>query len=334
MSDKPKETDHSATPDDQQKKASEEVSEEIDDLELEPIAANLPSKSPESKIPNKHDLPDKKDPGEPASEKAEDDDSEEASDPEESEPKSRRWFPSEKSVDLSEKNPADNGDSDQGKDLDLDLEEIDDEPDSDDDVPIKPSAEPVTRQPKEPMTGVEKLAIAILLILVLGGLAVYLPQMIPEGTVTETVVDEAETPIKRDRVTIESLEARWIDTIDIMSKVRRGVEWTPKVDLQISGEGEGALRVIFFDQDGKERGDTIDFAFRNGVFVPSNESTGRFYCTQGLGHERELKDIQARGDVFWTARILLGPKVKAPLSEFEQIVEIRVPYDLMADSRD
>jgi len=176
---------------------------------------------------------------------------------------------------------------------------------------------------------VEKISLGIFILLLIVGLAIYVPQMIPKGQLTSSIVDVANTPINLDGITIETLEAHWTETLNIKSRVRRDVEWTPAVELAISGAGSGAFRILFLDQDGRQRGDTMDIAFADGKFQPSMQSSENIYCTHGLTSELELKDLRARGDSWWTIRVLKGKDVKAPSSEFETIIETKIPFKIV-----
>lgn len=176
---------------------------------------------------------------------------------------------------------------------------------------------------------VEKISIGLFILLLIVGLVIYIPQMIPEGQLTKDIVDVAETPIQLEDITIETLDARWTETLHITSRVRRNVEWTPEVELAISGSGSGAFRIIFLNQDARQRGDTIDIAYADGKFLPSMQSSEKIYCTHGFTSELELKDLRARGDSWWTVRMLKGQDIKAPSSEFETIIEMKIPFEIV-----
>ena len=118
-------------------------------------------------------------------------------------------------------------------------------------------------------------------------------------------------------------------TINIASRVRRNVKWTPELEIAISGDGSGALRFIFLDQNGRQRGDTMDIAFANGKFQPSMQSSTMIYCTHGFTNELELKDLRARGNAWWTVRVLKGQDLKAPSSEFESVIEMKIPFKIV-----
>lgn len=180
---------------------------------------------------------------------------------------------------------------------------------------------------------VEKIALIVFFLVLVVGLAVYIPQMIPQGQLTNNVVDAADTPIELDDITIETLDARWTQTLHIPDRVRRNVEWTPELELAISGSGSGAFRILFLNQDGRQRGDTMDIAFADGKFQPSGNSSEKIYCTHGLASDLELKDLQARGDAWWTVRVLKGQNIKAPSSEFDTIIEMRIPFKIVLSNR-
>ncbi len=201
--------------------------------------------------------------------------------------------------------------------------------DNEDDEPTIKRSENFSAKKKINMTLVEKGALSIFLLLLITGVAIYVPQMIPEGQISNVIVDVADTPIELEDITIETLEGRWTETINIASRVRRNVKWTPELEIAISGTGSGALRFIFLDQDGRQRGDTMDIAFANGMFQPSMQSSTKIYCTHGFSSELELKDLRARGNAWWTVRVLKGQDLKAPSSEFESIIEMKIPFEIV-----
>ncbi len=59
------------------------------------------------------------------------------------------------------------------------------------------------------------------------------------------------------------------------------------------------------------------------------QSSEKVYCTHGFTSELELKDLQARGDSWWTIRVLKGQDLKASSSEFETIIEMKIPFEIV-----
>ncbi len=179
---------------------------------------------------------------------------------------------------------------------------------------------PKRDQPAKPVTlraiGLSKLEriglIGLALVLLAGGLFV-LSQTIGRLPKADSG-SSADFPVRGGHVRIDAADTAWREPVTggaEADRVRRGTVLIPVVDLEI-GEGTGAIRVFFRDENGTAVGDAISRPVRGA-------GTLSFAATAGFDNLGLYAAYRTDRTEPWTVEVYEGPGADRPLEEFTKL---------------
>lgn len=183
------------------------------------------------------------------------------------------------------------------------------------------SAERIELRPKLALNLLEKIGLACLLVLLIGG-GVWAYR----NTVSK--IDGGENspgtalPASGSYVTIRRIESYWrapVTTGDKREIVRRGVVLIPVVEITVSGKG--AVRVLFRDDKGTDVGDPV-------VREVNGDATLEIPATVGFEDVSAHAAYQAGLTKPWLVRIADGPATGAAGSNFKDLAKSRIGPNL------
>lgn len=137
----------------------------------------------------------------------------------------------------------------------------------------------------------------------------------------------ASFPVKGDLIRIQSAHTYWREPIrdgPEADKVRLETRLIPVLELTLSGSGNGAIRVLFRDDQGTAIGDSTTRGVIHGVWADSNQTTIRFPSTAGFDELGMYAAYRTGGTKPWRAEILEGPSPEASRSQFKKICDIAI----------
>jgi len=180
--------------------------------------------------------------------------------------------------------------------------------------------------PRRPWTRGEKLtSVALLALVVLCG-ALLAPGWLAPADAEPRMVDEPALPIQHGGLTLTAAEADWVT----LQPTDKATHWHPRLELEVAPGSSGVLRVFFYSVNGLQQGDTLNFTVEDGRFTDSGSARLTTLSTQGLESILLVKDIQVRGDEFWSVRVMSGPSARAGIDEFSELMHLRIPWDIAA----
>ncbi len=183
------------------------------------------------------------------------------------------------------------------------------------------TAERIELRPKLALNLLEKIGLACLLVLLVGG-GVWAYR----NTVSK--IDGGEStpvtglPVTGSHVTIRKIESYWrapVGSGDKREIVRRGVVLIPVVELTVSGKG--AVRVLFRDDKGTDVGDPV-------VREVNGDTTLEIPATVGFEDLSAHAAYQAGLTKPWQVRIADGPSTAAAGSDFKDLAKSRISPNL------
>ncbi|QQL43801.1 hypothetical protein [Sulfuriroseicoccus oceanibius] len=177
--------------------------------------------------------------------------------------------------------------------------------------------------PRTPWSLREKLtAIVIVAVIVLCG-GMLAPGWFAPGTAEPRIIDEPELPLQHGQLTLTAASADWA-TLDENGKPN----WEPSLQLEVAPGSSGVLRVFFYDVNGRQKGDTLNLVVRDGAFTETGNAQLTTRSTAGIDSMLVIKDVQVRGDEFWSVRVMSGPSTRAGIDEFTEMTHLRIPWDI------
>jgi hypothetical protein len=182
------------------------------------------------------------------------------------------------------------------------------------------AAERISLRPKLAFNPLEKIGLACLLVLLLGG-GVWAYR----NTVSKLAGAEkdqgTEMPAKGSHVTIRGIKSYWrapVTTGEKREIVRRGVVLIPVIEVTLTGKG--AVRLLFRDDAGRDVGDPV-------VREVNGDTTLEIPATVGFEDISAHAAYQAGLTRPWQVRIADGPSASAAGSEFKEVARMPIsPY--------
>lgn len=191
------------------------------------------------------------------------------------------------------------------------------------------AAGPDSSRPKWSLDSGDRKWLVILLagLLVIGG-AFYF--MLRSGLPVDSIYhaqSKPKLPIKGEKVTIGNLEMDWKD--EGSGSLAGGIKANtllPRLSLRFEAGSRGAVRIFFKNERDQLVGDTVDFEL-------TGEAVERVVtCTGGLRSRLEYDALRARDLARWTIEIHEGPNPQAPLTEFNMLCRLAIPWNLDRES--
>jgi hypothetical protein len=174
------------------------------------------------------------------------------------------------------------------------------------------AAERIELRPKLAFNLVEKIGLACLLVLLLGG-GVWAYRNTVSKMAGEDRNKGTELPASGSHVTIREIKSYWrapVATGENREIVRRGVVLIPVVEITLSGKG--AVRLLFRDDSGRDVGDPV-------VREVNGDATLSIPATVGFEDISAHAAYQAGLTRPWQVRIADGPSTGATGSEFKDV---------------
>lgn len=143
------------------------------------------------------------------------------------------------------------------------------------------------------------------------------------------MVDMPDFPVSGQHATLSEAETYWREPVrDGPSRdvAKREVVMIPVLDLSLeSGKSsQGALRIIFRNNEGTPIGDPITRSFSGGHFDASGNAKISFPSTNGFTDKGTFNGYRTRTGRPWMADVMEGPSVDAPAGSFKLLVQIPV----------
>lgn len=150
---------------------------------------------------------------------------------------------------------------------------------------------------------IEKIALALVFLAVLEGLAFFMFG-VQKPTKGEEKILSSPLPAKGFFITLESVLLQWQDVREKKPEIPNGMN-TPMAKVKISGSGSGFLKVIFRDEQKALVGRIVSVPFNSGLFEnQANEI--EIYATEGANSNKPqqvMKDRAGGGLESWTVEI-------------------------------
>lgn len=141
--------------------------------------------------------------------------------------------------------------------------------------------------------------------------------------------DTSTFPLRGEHIAISSASGGWMQVSAARDRVRLGVRYAPVFTLVAEG-GDGAMRVVFFDERGRQRGDTQTFTVSGGTF-PNGERKISVMGTDGLTSDIDYNDLRARAIHRWAVEIREGPSADSSGSDFKPLRRLPLRWQLVAE---
>lgn len=173
------------------------------------------------------------------------------------------------------------------------------------------------------LSKIERVGLLVLLALLLfGGIAAVIISL--NRLPTENVrVRANDFPIKGQHLSIAAAESYWRAPVangDHPDVVRRGTVLIPAISLK-AGEGSGALRIIFRNQDGDSVGDVITRSVKPGEKLEIAATAG----FDDLGMHAAYRTGETKP---WVIGVYEGPSEDAAPNSFKKLFEMNISTDL------
>ncbi len=137
-------------------------------------------------------------------------------------------------------------------------------------------------------------------------------------------------PASGDMFLVKSEGLGWARVDSATERVRLGVEYVPQLNLKVEGSATGALRVVFLNELGRQRGDTVTVSIRNGTVAGAEDGMLPILGTDGLANTLEYNDLRARPELSWRVEIREGADAQGDGRAFRTILRAPIPRDLIA----
>jgi hypothetical protein len=145
----------------------------------------------------------------------------------------------------------------------------------------------------------------------------------------DTSLEAVDLPAKGALLTINSIEAVWREPRP-GETVRPGANIVPVVDIGIGG-GSGYLRVLFRDEAGKIRGDSLVEQVTSGKVASGTSYTG--VCSEGYATSMRLIECQAGRQEPWLVQIYESKRYDQSIEDWTLIAVFDMPAEQEAKSR-
>jgi len=158
-------------------------------------------------------------------------------------------------------------------------------------------------------------AVAVVFLFVVG--AFIMIKSLEPGFKPNALVESAPLPLTGEFAAVRDIEVRWVENPE-----HGNVSHAPMATIEFANDSpEGALRIFFLNQLGRQIGDT-----QNVRAAPGETIT--VVGTGGLDRELDYLDLRATGRDYWSVRIVEGPSTTAPIADFRPLVHLRIPWTL------
>lgn len=137
-------------------------------------------------------------------------------------------------------------------------------------------------------------------------------------------------PASGDMFMVKSEGLGWARVDSTTERVRLGVEYVPQLNLKVEGSATGALRVVFLNELGRQRGDTVTVSIRNGSVAGAEDGVLTILGTDGLANTLEYNDLRARPELLWRVEVREGADAQGDGRAFRTILRAPIPRDLIA----
>ena len=143
------------------------------------------------------------------------------------------------------------------------------------------------------------------------------------------MVEMPDFPVSGQHASLADAETYWREPVregPSRDVAKREVVMIPVLDLSLNPEmsAQGALRIIFRNNEGTPIGDPITRSFNGGRFDASGEFKISFPSTNGFTDKGAFNGYRTRTGRPWMADVLEGPSVDAPAGSFKLLVQIPV----------
>ena len=192
-------------------------------------------------------------------------------------------------------------------------------------IDLTPSEEPSKiNKKKSPLlkfrlSGMEAICIGIFALLLIAGAVFFFANSINKIPEPPKQLTEKDFPISGKHFTAATVETFWREPVltgDKADAVRRGTNLIPVLKITTKG-GSGAVRVTFYDQDGKSVGDVISRSVADGKTI-------EVAATSGFD-DINMHSAYRTGDMKpWTVEVHEGPSENAMGSEFSKLFKIAI----------
>jgi hypothetical protein len=134
-------------------------------------------------------------------------------------------------------------------------------------------------------------------------------------------------PVTGKLISIQSARTFWRKPIRSGTghdNARMETSLIPVLELTLSGSGNGAIRVIFRDDQGASIGDSTTRRVTNGTWADSGQTMIAFPSTDGFDDSGMYNAYRTGGTKAWRAEILEGPSPEAPRREFKKLCDVTI----------
>jgi hypothetical protein len=181
---------------------------------------------------------------------------------------------------------------------------------------------PVSLRPHLGLSAVERIGLALLVLLLLAGGAVILVfsnKHLPREAQRAKAND---FPIKGQHLTVDSAVSYWrepITTGNDRDSVRRGTQLLPVLEITAHG-GPAAVRVYFRNEDHAVIGDAVTKTVRDGTPMPIPATAG----FDDLGMHAAYRTGESKP---WIIEVFEAPSENAPGNSFRKLFEMNISTD-------
>jgi hypothetical protein len=134
-------------------------------------------------------------------------------------------------------------------------------------------------------------------------------------------------PVTGELISIQSARTFWRKPIRSGTghdNAKMETSLIPVLELTLSGSGNGAIRVIFRDDQGASIGDSTTRRVTNGTWADSGQTMIAFPSTDGFDDTGMYNAYRTGGTKAWRAEILEGPSPEAPRREFKKLCDVTI----------
>jgi len=179
----------------------------------------------------------------------------------------------------------------------------------------QPGSPAAARRTLKPVERISLAAVAVFLLATLGfGLKIFFDQI----PTRELGLKAPDFPVEGQRITIKDAESFWRDT------GRSDAILVPVIELAMEGGGNGAIRVLFRNDEGSLVGDSVTCSFASGRFSDTGEPKTQIAATSGFKEMGGYAAYQTGESDLWSIEIYEGPEPRAPLSSFHLLFKMPV----------
>lgn len=177
-------------------------------------------------------------------------------------------------------------------------------------------------------TTVEKVSLGVFAVLLLS-LGIWAGLVFLNELPTEDPEAPADLPVKGKQVVIKNLETYWRKPDSDRDRgVQASVKIIPATEISLGkGDGSGALRVFFEDDNGRLTGDPVTLPFSNGTFTGNGTKQVEAYCTEGFTGHGDFPAYVTGQTERWFLIVKEGPSASARGAEFVEILRTPITPD-------